>query len=154
MEVRQYSKRREMIEWSQLTPLLGQSAMVCIPLAVVPIVRKFLRTRAKWRTTYVKSVLSTQTYEIPSEAEFDPLEEEIDEFLEATNDMASCLDISDELANIVTAITALTTAVNDQDTLLQAIADATEGQDLFFNDLEEVGNEIINVLGGTPVVID
>lgn len=159
METRQYSKRREMVDWAQIVPLLGQSTLICVPLSIVPILRKFCHTRAKWRTTYVKSYISTQTYEIPTLAEFNALEADIDLFLEETNDMAECQQITTELANIVAKLSDIEAKLNTQNTILTAmdfsglsnLANIPVAED--FNDIEEQLNEIVQQMGGDPVTL-
>lgn len=159
METRQYSGRREMVDWQGVTDGLGQSVLVCIPLSVVPTVTKFLLTRAKWRTTYVKSYISSQHYEIPSAAEFDPVEDEIDAFIEELHLVSTCDQISTELANIVTQIGLVKTSLDTLNTTLAALdlsgldnlANIPQAAD--FNDLEEEFNEIITIMGGAPVTL-
>lgn len=148
-----------MVDWNDLQPLIGQAALVCMPMAVINIVRKYLHSRAKWRSNYVKAYISTQHYEIPTKAEFDPIEDEIDKFLEETATVSVCDDLITEMQNIVTKMDETKTAINSVNTTLAAM-DLTPLTNLAnipvvgdFNDLEEEMNAIIAALGGTEVVL-
>lgn len=159
METRRYTRRREMLDWTTIQDNLADEVIVCAPIAIFLICRKFLRTRAKWRTTYVKSYVNEQFYEIPSRIEFDGLSDAIDAFLEETTNMATCDQIVTELTNIVAQITAVNTTLAAVNTTLAAmdLGPLTNLNNLpvagDFNDIEEELNAIIAVLGGTEVTL-
>lgn len=76
--------------------------LLCVPVAVVDIIRKLVRDRGMWRTTYADNV-GEIGYEMPTEAEFEPVREALSEFLEDTSTM-NCSDFLGALNGIAAAI--------------------------------------------------
>lgn len=99
------SGRRSIISGVDIISSVGEQAIVCIPRSAVEITRALVRNRGYWRTTYAMAYSDTG-YTLPNDAEFDIITEQIDLFLEATNDM-SCNDLVSELDDIGNAILAL-----------------------------------------------
>lgn len=92
MEFRPYPKgnTRTIVMMEPLLESLasGDSAILCVDVAVLEVARQLLIDRGLWRTTYAYDY-NDLGYFIPSEAEFKPVQQAILTFLEDTN-VANC----------------------------------------------------------------
>lgn len=106
-EQRKYprSGRRSIISASELLLQSEQSALVCVPVPALEIIRGLVRNRGYWRTTYADEYFSSY-YTLPDDTTFDTITGFLDLFLEATTNM-DCNDLITELDDIGNAITAL-----------------------------------------------
>lgn len=97
---------RTLINFNNLIDQLETAGdvLVCVPVALVDIIRKLLRDRGLWRTTYVISQ-DDIGYTIPTQEEFKPIEDMISQFLWETNEM-KCDDLITALNGIASAVTA------------------------------------------------
>src|SRR3989337_2033864 len=95
---------RTIIDFDRLIDRLQSQGdtLVCLPVALVDIIRKLLRDRGLWRTTYAKDQ-DDIGYTIPTEEEFKPIEDMISEFLWETNEMR-CQDLINALNGIAASI--------------------------------------------------
>jgi len=95
---------RTIIDFDRLVSRLQLQGdtLICVPVALVDIIRKLLRDRGLWRTTYAKDQ-DDIGYTIPTEEEFKPIEDMISEFLWETNEMR-CQDLISALNGIAASI--------------------------------------------------
>lgn len=99
------SGRRSIISVPDLLVQEGENALVCVPIPALEIVRKLVRHRGYWRTSYAQEYFEDK-YELPSDVDFDAITAMLDLFLEATTDM-DCGDLTARLTDIGSAIDAL-----------------------------------------------
>ena len=105
-EFRRYPKgsSRQIIDLMQVLDVMGDEVMICLDVGLLAIIRKLLVERGLWRTTYAISNTDFG-YNIPSEAEFNPVRQLIVAFLEDTQNMSTCgQDIKAGLEAIAQAI--------------------------------------------------
>lgn len=109
MTTREFSTKRQIIDYNHLETLDGQDVILCVPKVSVAIARVLLSTRALWRSTYSLGAVNDHRYEIPSLAQMDLVEEAIAEFLHESEDykVSLCDDLSTGLSNLVDAVGAL-----------------------------------------------
>lgn len=96
---------RTLIDFNKLLASLenGGDVILCLPSALVRIIRMLLRDRAMWRTTYVIAHYE-DGYDKPTVEEFEPVEEAISQFLGETNDMSTCSQLLSAIRDIASAI--------------------------------------------------
>src|SRR3989337_4144876 len=73
---------RTIIDFERLLGRLDTEGdtLICAPVALVDIIRKLLRDRGLWRTTYAKDQYETG-YTLPTTEELKPIDDMISEFL-------------------------------------------------------------------------
>lgn len=112
-ELRPYPKgsSRTLIDYTAITELIGvgEGAIVCLPVSVIPIIRKLLLDRGLWRTTYVIDY-GEMGYTIPTDVEFNPIRQIILETLQEIENMTCASDVKLGLLAVANAITALARA--------------------------------------------
>jgi len=97
------SNARSIIDFNRLTDRLALGDIVlCLPIALVDIIRVLLSERGLWRTTYAISY-GEVGYSIPDEAEFNQVRQMILSFLEETAEM-NCNSLLTALRDIASAI--------------------------------------------------
>jgi len=89
---------RTLIDFNEVLSRLAtnESVLLCLPVGVLDIIRKLLRDRGLWRTTYAIET-NDIGYTMPTPAEFNPVKQAILQFLEETvtmncNEFISALD--------------------------------------------------------------
>lgn len=98
------TQTRQLIDYNRFMSLTGEKIFICLDRGVMEIMRYLLNTRGSWRSTYVKDYVGTVGYMMPTEEEFNAIQNAIGE---ANIDMSSCDDISNALLGIKDAIIAL-----------------------------------------------
>lgn len=97
------SNTRSIIDFNRLSNRLSLGdTLLCLPIALVDIIRVLLKDRGLWRTTYAVD-LGQIGYDVPTEEEFAPIKQIILTFLEETNTM-NCSSLIAALTDIATAI--------------------------------------------------
>lgn len=97
--LRTFSNTRVLIEYDAFESALGEGVLICTNQGVLNALRVLIRSyglrEANWATAY-----SSAGYVSVSEAQFDLIDSEISQFLEETNEMAFCTDITEALETI------------------------------------------------------
>lgn len=94
---------RQIIDYHRFMELTGEKIFICLDRGVLEIAKYMLNSRAQWKTTY-STEYQQFGYITPTDEEFKNISNAI---AEANIDMASCEDITTELAGIKDAILAL-----------------------------------------------
>lgn len=95
------TQSRQLIDYNRFLDLTGEKVFICLDRGVMEIMRYLLNTRGSWRSTYVKEYVGTVGYMMPTEEEFNAVQDAIGE---ANIDMSACSDIVDALSGIKDAI--------------------------------------------------
>ncbi|MEE9365784.1 MAG: hypothetical protein V3W44_03760, partial [Dehalococcoidales bacterium] len=95
--------KRAVVDYDNFVSQSAQDHVICINGGVLAVVRKLIRERGFWRTTYAVS-RSASGYTIPNDSEFVVIERKLAEFLEGTNEVEMCNQtLIDALSSIATA---------------------------------------------------
>lgn len=101
--LRSYYNTRVLIDYDAFEENLGEGILICTNMGMLGALRVLIRSyglrQANWATGY-----SEAGYIGPSEAQFDKIDSEISGFLEETNDMTFCEDITSILQDIANNI--------------------------------------------------
>lgn len=95
------TQTRQLIDFNRFMSLTGDKIFICLDRGVMEIMRYLLNTRGSWRSTYVKEYVGTVGYMMPTEEEFNAVQDAIGE---ANIDMSSCDDLVNALLDIKAAI--------------------------------------------------
>ena len=93
---------RQLIDYNRFVSLTGEKVFICLDRGVMEAARYLLNSRGSWRTTWVKEYVGTIGYNMPTEAEFEIVENAI---AEANEDMSSCDDLVNAIQGVTAAIT-------------------------------------------------
>ena len=88
--------KRQLINYTEIQPLFGESTLLCVDLGVLAIIRAMLRERGLWQSTYYQQLLPENMYEQVEDLQFDDIDARVSAFL-GEAEMTTC----DELTQLL-----------------------------------------------------
>lgn len=88
-EIRQYNKKRQLVDVDYFLASRDDYYLMCISKAQLYAVRKLIKTRLLWPTSYVKERYE-QSYLLPSAGDWDDIEEHIAELIYRSEGVEMC----------------------------------------------------------------